>query len=315
MLIGLATWEAIPEVAVNCEAETVMRIPKPEWEGTDQHRGAKDLSRYLVHLTRSEDDLISILRSGRIEARNAFGVGRNFSVAHRWHYSVCLTEIPLQDLRRMTKKRPWGIAFDKERLRTKFDAQPVWYLRDPSTQLEAVHGAMRSASGTAKADIWSLTPFIESVRSFGSIAPNDWRHEREWRVTGDLEFEFNDIALLVLDDGGKPEFLDDIPIGIPVTTPGDLTVRWSGGYSRTWDDAMDGMLDRFQENFVPVEQSGAVWDQEEARWFSMVEVLDEESAMDEIFGDLREDVRESIVRHLADSAGWCRTYDLDHASD
>ncbi|BDZ48577.1 hypothetical protein GCM10025867_08180 [Frondihabitans sucicola] len=160
-----------------------------------------------------------------------------------------------------------------------------------------------------------MSPFIESVRSLGSAAPNDWRHEREWRVGGNLEFEFNDIALLILDDSGKSEFVEEIPIGLPVASPGDMTVRWFGGYLRSWDDAMDGMLDRFHEVFTAVENSGAIWDQEAGDWFSMVEVLDEVSAMDEVFGELREDVRQEIARYLANTEGWCRTYDLDHAGD
>lgn len=88
------------------------------------------------------------------------------------------------------------------------------------------------------------------------------------------------------------------PIGLPVASTGDVTVRWFGGYSRSWDDAMTGMFDRFHEVFTAVENSGAIWDQEVGDWFSMVEVLDEVSAMDEVFGELREDVRQEIAPRI-----------------
>jgi len=61
---------------------------------------------------------------------------------------------------------------------------------------------------------------------------------------------------------------------------------------------MTGMLDRFHEVFTAVENFGAIWDQEVGDWFSMVEVLDEVSAMDEVFGELREDVRQEIAPRI-----------------
>jgi hypothetical protein len=44
--------------------------------GTQQHRNARDLSDYLVHMTTTPQALASIITSGRIEARKPFGLGR-----------------------------------------------------------------------------------------------------------------------------------------------------------------------------------------------------------------------------------------------
>jgi hypothetical protein len=64
---------------------------KPGWQGTTQHDNASDLSRWLVHLTRSEEDLISILKTCIIEARLPYGAERAYSAVRNRHRSVCLT--------------------------------------------------------------------------------------------------------------------------------------------------------------------------------------------------------------------------------
>lgn len=286
---------------------------KPGWHGRTSHDKASDLSRWLVHLTRSEADLISILKTGRIEARVAYGAGRRFSVALHRHRSVCLTEIPLHELHRMTPRRPWGIVFDKERLRAKFNAQPVWYVSDPSPQWDALVVAMQESRGDARSPIWELTPFIESVRSFQSRFPNDWRSEREWRVRGDLEFDLEDVARIVVDDEGDPAFFDEISVGVPWVSPGDSTVRWSRGFTRGWDDEIDSMLERFHGQFVTGDSAGVVWDREYQRDFSMFPILDTEEAMEEAFGYLAPELYQAI-RHWLDSTStsWCRLYDLSN---
>ncbi|WP_258873480.1 hypothetical protein [Microbacterium sp. AG157] len=290
---------------------------KPEWQGTPQHSDASDLSRWLVHLTRSEADLISILSMGVIEARQAYGIGSSLYETQPIHRSVCLTEVPLHELRRMTRRRPWGIVFDKERLRRDYGAQPVWYVNNPSPQRDALRVAMRAAMSDPSAPIWRLTPFIEDVRDRHGSAPNDWRWEREWRVQGNLEFSIADVSMLVTDEGGRPAFLDDVSLGeVLYVSSGDSTLRWSGGFGPAWDKTINKMLQTFGEAFVRPEDGGFIWDREEQQYYGMVELVDTVDAMGEVFGQLSPDLEAAIAPSLRGvSDHWCRVSDLMQAYD
>ena len=146
--------------------------------GTSQHRAARDLSRWLVHLARTPDDLAGILVRGTIQARNSFGIARPHRRLLTRQDTVCFTEMPVSELGRMTSRgRRWGVGFDKEFLRARFDAQPVWYLSDPSPQSRAVQqmldeGIAAPGDGLDPSDpYWRLTPFIDTVRPRGSARP------------------------------------------------------------------------------------------------------------------------------------------------
>lgn len=289
---------------------------KPEWRGTSQHGKASDLSRWLVHLTRSEDDLISILTTGRIEARAPFGAGRYYSDVQRLHRSVCLTEIPLHELSRMTGRRPWGIVFDKEKLRVEFDAQPVWYLSDPSPQWQALRAAMDEAEDSLDAPIWKLTPFVESVRSRQATHPNDWRWEREWRVRGDLDFALSDIAMIVSSQAGATAIVDEVSIGVPWVSPDGGRPQWVDGFTEGWDAAIDQMLDRFYDTFTSLDDSLLPWDGEEKAYVQVVEFYDTTDAMEEVFGYLIPELHEAIESALNNqSFQWCLNFDLEHWGD
>lgn len=298
-----------------------MREFERPWQGTDQHGEASDISRWLVHLTRSQDELISILTTGEIRPRLPYGVGRSYSAVSHLHHSVCLTEIPLHELGRMTTKRPWGIVFDKERLRAKFDAQPVWYLSNPSPQWDAVKAAMHEARDDPHAPIWAMTPFIEGVRSRRSRYPHDWRWEREWRVPGILEFDLDDVARIVVDHNGALAFFDELPIEVPWVSPGDPTVRWSGGlppgpggfFTRQSDTTGD-MLERFGGQFITLDAAGGGWDRENQVYFASAEILTTPDAIEEAFGYLEAELYEAIYGELnGTSTLWCRVFDLAHS--
>lgn len=298
------------------EGRAQLNKAKPEWQGTSQHQNASDLSRWLVHLTRSEVDLISILKSGRIEARSPYGAGKYFTGMQRRHHSVCLTEIPLDQIRRMTSNRPWGIVFDKERLRAKLGAQPVWYVNYPSPEWAAIGAAMEEARASEGAPIWKLTPFIEGVRSLQGQFPNDWRWEREWRVQGDLDFDLADIAMVIAEEEGAPAFLEEVSVGVPWISSDDVVVRWSGGFTGGWEKEVEDMLDRFQEQFVTVDNAGMPWDSEDKAYFPIVEILDTWDAMEEVFGYIVEDLSQAIEQALSGiSMLWCRLYDLEYVHE
>ena len=78
----------------------------PTWE---------DMSDYVVHFTKDSHNStpyvnsLSILGQGKLEARNRFGVGKNFQSSPK---CVCFSEIPLHHIDRLAKRRgSYGIGF------------------------------------------------------------------------------------------------------------------------------------------------------------------------------------------------------------
>jgi len=106
-----------------------------------------DLSTFLVHLTaagvEAETNLISILSGRKIEARNPYGLLRDFARDNAEAYIdlyqsqrvVCLTETPLEHVWMMCANiadrghplSSYGIAFAKPWAR-EIGANPVWYI-------------------------------------------------------------------------------------------------------------------------------------------------------------------------------------------
>jgi hypothetical protein len=190
-----------------------------------------DLSTFLVHFTRSHnhrsarDNLVSILRDRRIEARSVYGMAG--SLVERCpalgddQKTVCFTETPLEHAWMMCSPIEgrsiqfpgYGIAFTKTFARRR-GANPVWYLditprggRDwltvPIDQLldQAVQDATPPRATTpdleelAAAPILRLTPFIEQMGNPSGRRKEFW-WEREWRHVGDLTFGTDDIVVV-----------------------------------------------------------------------------------------------------------------------
>jgi hypothetical protein len=180
-----------------------------------------DLSTFLVHLTRdsdgsegtARDNLLSIAKTGVMEARTAFGPAASYErqladVATQ--KAVCFTETPLEhtwmmlqdiDGRRL-KFQPYGIAITKTTAR-KDGFNPVWYSDItpgrtwPITAVNTmVKEAIADATGHSgsvdvealKADprfpLFRLTPFFEQMGPTNTSRKEFW-WEREWRRSGD----------------------------------------------------------------------------------------------------------------------------------
>lgn len=286
----------------------------PRHLGTLQHGKARDLSRYLIHLTKTEDDLHSILSMGRIEARNAFGMGRKSAPDETPQNSVCFTEMPLTELNRMFDNgRRWGVVFDKERLRRKWGAQPVWYLAHGSPEYDALKALMNNAKHSEQcAPIWELTSFIDDVRPLNEPSPNDWRWEREWRVRGDIEFDLDEIALVVCLQDGIPRIVEEIEVGEQWLAPGDTDGYWSGGYSKSWDTHVQRKLEQFHARFLTIDETGATWDREDRRYYGIpCRPVDTEDAIDEVFGYLMPSLFDALVEALNETTTeWYKITDM-----
>lgn len=182
-----------------------------------------DLSTFVVHFTRGDwedarENLVSILESEKIEARNAFGsaVGAlrkaNLTNCLSSQRTVCFTETPLEhvnlflepisDLNRKCKFAPYGIALTKRIARNQ-GVNPIWYvditkktgnpiMRSTNAMIEAAISEVvdERARGNAKAsfsqyEVSNLAPFVEQMGTGPTFKKEFW-WEREWRHLGDF---------------------------------------------------------------------------------------------------------------------------------
>ena len=177
------------------------------------HRRA-DLSTFVVHLTSgpsAETNLVSILSSGVLEARNPYGMAaeaasKDARIADTQRV-VCFSETPLEHVWMMCQPidgrarsmAAYGLAFTKSWARSQ-GVNPVWYLdisqrgRDWLTKpvnafLTAALAEIENGSlNVWDAEILKLTPFIEQMGPTTSTRKEFW-WEREWRRVGNLPFD------------------------------------------------------------------------------------------------------------------------------
>jgi hypothetical protein len=196
---------------------------------TSDHRNRDDFSRFLVHLTRDYDgskatnNLISILRKKRIEARNAhclFAPKINdigFSdVLKRQFNTVCLTEVPLNQLRFLTREipgrkidlQPFGLVFWKDYLLGQ-GANPAIYINcrkpglrelllsqfDQHFKEVRLYRRFKKEYGDAADAIIRYYALINIIRK-----GNDFTWEREWRHKGHLDFGLERVVAIIAPD-------------------------------------------------------------------------------------------------------------------
>lgn len=248
-----------------------------------------DMSQYVVHLTKDPTTLGAILATGCLKASGPFGFGHFRSIAdvEARHRSVCFSEVPLDEIERLTRRRgQYGIGFTKDFVRQKHGAR-VWYLDQGSSQASS----MRSALGRLVAakdfnnPIWELTPFVDLVMP----GRYEWDWEREWRVRGDVSFTLPDVAFVV-----TPEGFDELPAleGLHFHPKHELIVTAS---TRPLEEYVEGMVQRFFQTFedpvnsLPVDGGEYVW---------IVSEWPTEDAVDELFFDVQDGIRSHLVDYL-----------------
>lgn len=184
-----------------------------------------DMSEHLVHVVRGAStaeayaNIISILASGKLDARNPFGAARAGAPNVASQHCVCSSEIPIELIGRVIARRlppdraAWhGIAFTKELL-VERGGGPIMYAYDGSPQSQAIQSLMRRARGSrdpGSDPIWQLTPFVDLPGRGGSYY-FEW--EREWRHVGDLSFEPEDVAFILMPEevhANARTFFDDV---------------------------------------------------------------------------------------------------------
>ncbi|MFG1771736.1 abortive infection system antitoxin AbiGi family protein [Nocardia salmonicida] len=171
-----------------------------------------DLSTFLVHFTRGDDDaealknLMGMLTDHAIEARTRYGMAAKLShptgaIAEKQRV-VCFTDTPLEHCWMMVREiqgrgwkfQPYGIAFTKSYARAR-GCNPVWYINQTpghdwlTRPLDRLYKAVEKQCADdpfldpETLDILQIAPFLEQ-----SGVGKDFFWEREWRFRGHFDF-------------------------------------------------------------------------------------------------------------------------------
>ena len=164
----------------------------PEW---------RDMSEYVVHFTKDPEGtgdgyrtMLSILSQGQLNPGGPFGVAAAHDFLGDSQKSVCMSEIPLDQLRRVVDNRSeYGIAFKQSFLIANGGAR-VWYINVPSPLAESWRAVVteQAAQEDPGAHIWAMTPFVHVASEW--FSQYEW--EREWRIPGGMTFAPSDVAFL-----------------------------------------------------------------------------------------------------------------------
>lgn len=174
------------------------------------------LSQDLIFNRTARERLESLIAKKTIKALSSFGYfhykvpkaypdgyihNSDSKVMRAWLKVVCFTETPLDHLfvhtlpisERNLHFEPYGLAFKEEFIRSQ-GASPVMYFEADNKHIKNSLQAMAISDDAVK--LKNLMPFYESfgTRLYGQGENVDFRWEREWRCTEDVEFKLSDIA-------------------------------------------------------------------------------------------------------------------------
>jgi hypothetical protein len=237
----------------------------------------EDVSKFLVHLTReydaeaAEDNLVSILRSRKINARNAHCLFKHeisrlhfSSVLAREFNTVCFTEAPLTQIQRLVGKipgrqialRPFGLVFRKDTLLVS-GANPAIYLNAKGTKLREYLLArfredfdnIRSLSRLKQEQQEYYRSIVQYYSLVNIVRDNhDFMWEREWRHKGSFPFRYIDVIAIIARDPEEfeakcqgelnPEkyrYIQMIPIISPYWSYEDIVETMS---TKVWNNAL-----------------------------------------------------------------------------
>lgn len=173
-----------------------------------------DMSPYVVHFTKTDPtrnaahNSISIAASCMLEAENRHGIGKSYMASPK---TVCLSEVPLHQLRRLAQRRSrYGIGFLKEFVVSK-GGGPIMYAYNGTAHAAALREAVEENIDDPSHPIWTIAPFVDTPGEFPTTQYFfEW--EREWRVVERLRFQPEDVAFLILPEDihkSARDFFDD----------------------------------------------------------------------------------------------------------
>jgi hypothetical protein len=195
--------------------------------------GFREVDRTVVAKTSLED----MVKSLKIEARGAFGyfrlkinmyrsypnryenVFRNEDADPNWLKAVCFSETPLSELKsfykavieqrnkieKRNKYQKYGLAFRQENVRAA-GGNPIFYVDSRRKDLRNMMDT------TYKSNLQNLIPMMHLFEGFGPLfiknahGYSDFRWEREWRMMGDFNFKYEDVAFGICPENEIPNF-------------------------------------------------------------------------------------------------------------
>lgn len=180
-------------------------------EGYAGHSDWRDMSEYVVHFTKAShvtavENLLAILSESQLNpGQAASGAGRGLDALGETQRCVCMSEIPLDLLERLVRRRStYGVGFRKGFIVAR-GGDRVWYLDREGLAASAFEELKRSHldSFDAQDPLWKLTPFVDLIGEYGeTVYRFEW--EREWRVAGEIRFAFEDLAFIFVPEGDHP---------------------------------------------------------------------------------------------------------------
>lgn len=165
--------------------------------------GWTDMSDFVVHFAKDYggrsgyDNMLSILHSRRIEARNGFGIAKSKAPEIDSQKVAYFSEVPLHRLSRLAKARSdYGIVFRKDIVIHR-KGNPILYAYKDHAVAAALQQLMNAAKNHSTDPIWTITPFVDAPGTY----PNgkyffEW--EREWRKVGDYNFLTDEVEFLII---------------------------------------------------------------------------------------------------------------------
>jgi hypothetical protein len=200
-----------------------------------------DISKVVVHLTRDDtttfaeqggparENFLSILERRQIWACRPHSLyAAKVAEEHRDRFNVCcFTETPIDQLDRLTEYisgrqihlEPWGLAFSREFM-IEHGAQQVFYVnsyptKDPVREgFDAIFDQVKLFGFNNSR--WKVLPFVSAIQP-----GHDFGWEREVRVRGHLEFDYEDIEFAIVPGDVDMEVKSRLArLAIPMYTPG-----------------------------------------------------------------------------------------------
>lgn len=188
---------------------------------TPLNRGNRpDFSDYLSHFTK-DGDFCNVKQNvdiANFKAMNAFEKLCSILQMREIKASImpwtgtlgiCFTECPWSSLLVHTKRySSYGIGFTKEFIYRE-GGSPVFYMR--FKLLNAIQKNIKD-NQTKQTLLKLLTPYSPDFDTDYAKQKHtrvDYTHEREWRISSNLQFEYKDIAFLIIE---KHEDYDSLPM-------------------------------------------------------------------------------------------------------